>query len=333
MEEADRRLGELIQRADPDELLLEIDRRCARGDWDGLIDLRDRCDAAVELGRQLWPVARYAEYRLALEGPGRHAAGVCRARPGRFTLGPLTEVAASTHGWDELADHLAAPWVAATVAQERVLRGEDLRGDDRAHAEELDLPLVLEPWEPHYHLPTYRSHELLEGGPAPVEGGFEEPDVSGGRPVDRPDLERAMADIGRTWSEASNGSCRVAVVAGDAAAAAVTLLSGPVGIVRIELSEAIARLAWTAASGGAYGRRPGMAAGRSAFWWLAHTATGLAFPAEPSELGERLAALRWYVVAGAVGEWSLRLAFEDPEGGWGAAVDAWDRRRGGESDA
>ncbi len=320
-------LDELVLRADPAELLAEVDRLCARRDWEGLVALRDRCEAAGEFGKQLWPVAQFAEYRLALEGPGRWAASVCRAGAGRFTLGPLTEVAASTHSWDELAEHLTAPWIAATVAQERVLRGEDLRGDPRARPEEFGLPLVLQAWEPDYPLPTYRSHDLHEGGPPPLDRPFQDADAQPSTPAERPELARALSDLAASWAEQSNGGCQVVIVSGDAAAAAVTLLGGSARLARIELPDALARLAWTAASGGAFGRRAGMAPGRSAAWWVAHAATKMPFPADADRLGEGLSRLRWYLLEGGRGEvgWNLRLSLEDPVSGWAAAIDAWDR--------
>ena len=76
----------------------------------------------------------------------------------------LTEVAAATHTWAELAPHLDSAAIAGTVAQERVLRGEDLRGDPRAAPDVLELPLVLAPWEPEYPLAVYRQHP-----PVPVQ--------------------------------------------------------------------------------------------------------------------------------------------------------------------
>lgn len=331
MDDRGRALAGLIHGGAHDELLSEIDRRCATRDWDGLVTLRDRCDAAVEQGRQLWSVARFAEYRLALEAPGRFAAAVCRTGAGRFTLGPLTEVAASGHTWGELADGLDAPWVAATVAQERVLRGEDLRGDDRAHPEELDLPMMLMDWEPEYPLPTYRAYELLEGGPAPPVGPREDVDTAPGRVFDEPELERALRDVGSVWADGSNGGCEVRVVQGDARGAVAALPGEADGLVRVPLADAVARLVWTAASGGAYGRRPGMAAGRATFWWLAHHLTGLPYPSDAAEVGAALDGLRWFVFGGAAEGWSLRLAVDDRVGGQAAAVAAWDTYRPGDT--
>jgi hypothetical protein len=91
----------------------------------------------------------------------------------RFGLGPLTEVVAQHHTFAELAPHLDAT-VLPVVAQERVLRGEDLRGDARAAGAPDDPPLVLQAFEPAYVLPEYRASERLDGAVSdPSEGGHE----------------------------------------------------------------------------------------------------------------------------------------------------------------
>ena len=60
-----------------DGLVRLVDARCASGDWAALLRLRDRCAAATrETGRQLWPAATLAEYRLALLAPPEWAATV-----------------------------------------------------------------------------------------------------------------------------------------------------------------------------------------------------------------------------------------------------------------
>src|ERR687897_184340 len=106
------RLAELVELGDPAELLRAVDGLCASRDWAGLVDLRHRLEEAVERGRPLWPVTTYVEYRLALDGPAAEAASVLRPGAARFALGPLTEVAATTHAFAELAPHLAVPAVA-----------------------------------------------------------------------------------------------------------------------------------------------------------------------------------------------------------------------------
>ncbi len=100
-------IADAVASGDLDELLRLVDRLCDDGDWDALLDLRDRCRRAYqETGRQLWPAASHAEYRLALQAPGPAAAAVLVEGAGPFALGPLAEVAASTHRWEELAGSL-----------------------------------------------------------------------------------------------------------------------------------------------------------------------------------------------------------------------------------
>lgn len=172
-------LGELVEAANPERLLQAVDGLCAVAEWERLLELRERLEEAIEFGKPLWPVRTYVDYRLALEAPGPHAAAVLRPGAARFALGPLTEVAAATHTWQELAPHLDSAVVAGTVAQERVLRGEDLRGDPRTHPEVLELPLALAPWEPRYALATYRSDRLdVDDPPDPPE-----PEPAGGNPA------------------------------------------------------------------------------------------------------------------------------------------------------
>jgi hypothetical protein len=73
---ADDRLDELIHRGDLDALVRMIDDRCSARDWSGLLRLRDRARHAVETGRQLWPAATLAEYRLALLATPEYVAAV-----------------------------------------------------------------------------------------------------------------------------------------------------------------------------------------------------------------------------------------------------------------
>lgn len=335
-------LEALIHRADPAELLAEVEAASARRDWDGLLVLRDRCDdAAGRLGKQLWPIAHYVEYRLALEAPGPLAATVVRPGAARFALGPLTEVVATHHRWDELAEHLGLPVIAATVAQERVVRGEDLRGDPRAEAVsgELELPLVLQDWEPDYPLPAYRVDELLEHGPTePERPPVTRTDVAPAPPEDagerRPPsltsrgVERAVEQLIGHWASASTGRVHVATLAGDAAAAVAAFVPGEFSLTTLYLDEALEQLVWAAASGGARGRRRGIAAGRSAMWWLAHRLTGLDHPADPDRLGDLLDGFGWYLFTpqnrGTAGGWTLRLAIEHPGRARTTVVDAED---------
>ena len=94
-------LAELVELGDPAALLRAVDGLCASRDWAGLVDLRHLLEEAVERGRPLWPVTTYVEYRMGLDGPAPEAASVLRPGAARFALGPLTEVAATTHTFAE----------------------------------------------------------------------------------------------------------------------------------------------------------------------------------------------------------------------------------------
>ena len=128
-------LDDLVEAAEANPLLRRVDALCEARSWDALVELARRCREAYERGKQLWPIAEHIDYRLALEAPPAHAASVLTPAAGRFAFGPLTEVAASTHTFDELQPHLPSPQVAGVVAAERVLRGEVLTGRPEAHPE------------------------------------------------------------------------------------------------------------------------------------------------------------------------------------------------------
>ena len=125
---------------------------------------------------------------------------------GRFALGPLSEVAASSHAWADLAPHVTATPEAALAAHERVLRGEDLRGDDRVDGRVLELPLVLQPWEPDYPVAEYRPDKADFGSPPPVER-WQGIDAEPAPVTDAHDeARRALLDLTLAWTTESNGS-------------------------------------------------------------------------------------------------------------------------------
>jgi hypothetical protein len=322
------RLAELVETADPGALLRAVDGLCATRDWNGLVELRERLVGAIERGKPLWPLRTYVEYRTALEAPGREAAAVLRPGAGRFALGPLTEVAASGHRWAELAPHLLEPGVAGAVAQERVLRGEDLRDEPAAHPEVLELPLVLAPWEPAYPLASYRRDKVEVPDPAAEPVALS---VASGRPapeLDRPGVVRALLDLVEVWTSQSDGRAHALVVAGGPSQALAALDVPRHRLGRLTVAQALARMAWAAASGGAHGIRRGAALGRFDAWWAGAALAGVAWPPDPGELGEALARLAWWCWddgAPTTG-WVLRLVAGDPGGAWSAALDAHDMR-------
>jgi hypothetical protein len=320
-------LDRWVTSGDLDELLREVDRACGREDWDGLLVLRDRARAATERGHQLWPAASFAEYRLALESPGRWAGPVAAEGGGYLAPGPLTEVVAQGHTWHELAGELPPGPVRELVRQERVLRGEDLSGEDPGADGAGDgLPGRLAAWEPAYELAEYRSDGArFPAPPSPVPreavvGRTREsaPDAADGAVA----LEEAV----RHWASHSDGRVRSVGVEGTAGDAITSLDAGRAALVRVSVADAAGLLAWAAASGGARGRRRGMATGRFEAWWAlaALSACGDDWPTDPGPAAEEL---RWYVWTPEeppVG-WTCRIAVEDPDDGLAWALDATDR--------
>ncbi len=219
--EHDEVLAGLIHRADLDGLVRLVDDCCAARDWARLRRLRDAARHAVGTGRQLWPAATLAEYRLALLAPAAWAAGVLDEGSGRFSIGPLTEVIAQHHTWSELAGLLEPGPRAAFVAQERVLRGEAI--DPAAAAalpDVLELPYALGAWEPAYALATYGE----DGGefPAPdLPARLADVVLPSGAPtvVDDDAVELAVRQLVEPWTTSSNGRADVVAVEGDAAGA------------------------------------------------------------------------------------------------------------------
>lgn len=321
-----RSIGELIEAADLNALLRVVDGLAATREWDQLVELADRCDEAVERGKQLWPIASHIDYRLALEAPPEYAAGVLESVASRWSHGPLTEVVASTHTWAELVPHLDDPVVAAYVAQERVLRGEDLSGDGRAHPEVLEMPQRLIAWEPSYPLATFGRDHVEVAEVAEPRAPLTRVDTRPGAELDDPELVGALLDLVTPWTTESNGAARAVVVEGDAVAAASLLTYGTLLVGPLSAAEAFQRIAWAAASGGAHGRRRGSALGRHMAWNLGSLLVDMSWPPPPIPFGTSLSELSWSRWdEGPPSEgWSLRIAVENRSEEWAAALAATD---------
>jgi Family of unknown function (DUF6183) len=319
-------LIDLVEAGDLNGLLRAVDGLCDSREWETLVELADSCEEAVERGKQLWPIAAHIDYRIALEGPPDLVAQVLHPEVGRFSHGPLTEVAASRHTWAELRDQLHIPQVCAYVAQERVLRGEDLTGDEIAHPEVLELPLDLAEWEPTYALATFKPAYVEIAEPWTPRAPLKEAAPSKAEPIDDPILRDTLLDLVTPWTNESNGAAKASVVEGDAVAAASALAFDELRVGELEPAEAIQQMAWGAASGGAYGRRRGAAFGRFLAFYAGTVLTGIEWPADASALGEAVSELHWYRWDEGSAEegWSLRLAVEDRVEGWAAAIGATD---------
>ena len=320
-------IREAVDAGDLDRLIRLVDGLCSSQDWDRLVELRDRCRHAVERGLQLWPAAEFAEYRLALEAPPVFAGPVVVAGAGRNALGPLWEVVASTHRWGELRDHIPPGPARSLAAHERVMRGEDLTGEESFDPGVLDLPVRILDWEPAYGLAEYRSNEADFPTERPRLGSLEV-GAAGGE-VDDPESAEALLALALPWREQSNGQVAVAVVEGTAESAIAALDAGPVIGTEVDAATAIGVMAWTAASGGAYGRRRGSPMGRFGAWWAAAALAGVEWPPDPDGFADDLAALRWLLwePAGAAPGWSGSVAAESADEGVAWALLAVDRHR------
>ncbi len=331
----DQHLRDLIEAADLNGLLRAVDGLCAARSWEDLLDVAEACEDALERGKQLWPIAAHIDYRVALEAPGELAAGVLHPDVGRFSHGPLTEVAASTHPWEDLAPYIDGPQLACYVAQERVIRGEVLSDDPRAALDVLEMPGKTFEWEPAYSLAVYRSEHVEVQEPWEPTGplvGFEaSPDVE---KLDEPELIQMLLDLVHPWTTESNGAARAVVVQGSALDAISHLSLGEARAVPIDPATALNRIAWAAASGGAHGRRRGAALGRFMAWYLASHLCDLHWPPEPSALGSEIARLDWYLWDEGDPEegWTLRIGVESTDNEWGAAIGATDIRFEDEED-
>ncbi|MEM1335462.1 MAG: hypothetical protein AAGG08_18595 [Actinomycetota bacterium] len=321
----DERLDELIHRADLDGLVRMIDDRCAVRDWAGLLRVRDRSRRAVDTGRQLWPAATLAEYRLALLAPGPFVAAVLDESDGlsgRFTIGPLTEVAAQSHTWADLAPHLDRGPRAAFVAHERLLRGDELPVALGAELPAvLDLPLSMAPWEPAAPLASY-SENGAEFPRPPLPDDWDDVPMpvapaASAEVLDDDDVDLAVRQLVEPWIAASNGRIETVCVAGTTADAIAALGVRRARRCRLTSEQALAWIAWAGASGGAHGRRRGAAAGRFGMWWLLGAIGQFDdFPPRPGELVELLDELRWWRWDAHEPEvgWQLQLAIEDDDG-------------------
>jgi hypothetical protein len=322
-------LADAVEEGDPAKLLRLVDGLCGQRDWEGLVDLTGRCRHAVDRGKQLWAIADHIEYRLALEAPGQWAGPMVFEGAGRFTLGPLPEVAASRHTWEELSPYLPDGPARTVTAYERVVRGEDLSQAQGIDPLMIELPLSLMDWEPAYPVATYHADKA--DFPAPERPKVKQVALPGlpPPPADESESIDALLSLTRPWTEESNGRAEAVGVHGDSVGSIRALGPSQARLAPIAPALALAVMAWTGASGGAHGRRPGAAAGRYAAWWTAAALTGLLedWPVQAEHLGEAINELNWYVWSDLVPPtgWTFHLTVEDPMHGlaWAvAAVDA-----------
>lgn len=327
---ADPELDDLIHRADLDALVRLVDHRARSDDWAGVRRARDRSRHALDTGRQLWPAATLAEYRLALSAPSEWAAPMIAADAGLFTIGPLTEVIAQGHPWAELSPLLPPGPAVGVVAHERVLRGEVVDTSVLAPFPAIEMPYELASWEPAYLLVTYHD-DGLEAPSPPVPGRRDASHHDGRVTVERvrDDVtDLAVRQLVEPWTTASNGRAEVVSVIGSAHEAVGALGVRDRWLTPLALGEAMAWLAWAGASGGAHGRRRGSAVGRFGALWTLAALLDLVddWPIPLAELGDTADDLRWFWwdAGEPVTGWRLQLAVEDRVEGMAWAISARD---------
>jgi len=332
----DDELDRVIGAVDLDGLVRLIDARTTGRDWEGLDRVRRRCVAATrETGRQVWPAATLAEYRLALWAPPEWVATVLDGEAGRFTIGPLSEVAAVHHAWRELAPHLEPNPVALFVAHERAIRGEPIDAAAVAPLPPvLDIPVAIQPWEPVYPASTYSDagaeHPEPPATRLTVDAALPHHAEALARVVADEAVELAARQLLEAWTAQSTGRAETVCVEGTALDAVAALGVPSARIAAIDAAEAVAWLAWAGASGGARGRRRGMASGRFSAWWLLGALGDLHddWPPSNAEIDDLLGELRWFRwdAHEPPGGWRLQLAVENATEGVAWAINAADAR-------
>jgi len=309
-------LDTLVDRADLDEIIREIDALCANREWILLASLRNKCAAAVKTGRQVWPAATLANYRLALHADAREAAESLQQTTNTFSIGPLTEVIAQSHTWAELNEHITDAPQRGFVAYERAIRGEDI-DNDPALRSILEIPIMPAPWEPSYEIPLYTDNGVEAPTPLLNVVAFREINcVTGAKNENDPDIEQAVRSIVDAWTSQSNGRVSFAAVSGGIDSALGALGVREAKVSPLEPAQVLSLVAWAGASGGAHGRRRGMAQGRFSAWWLA-TAMADAldeWPLPHETLRAEMEELQWFTWLTNEPQlgWQLQLAVEDP---------------------
>lgn len=329
-------LSDLIHRVDLDGLVRYVDATCSNRDWEHLIDIRDDARSAVNTGRQLWPIATLANYRLALHAPAHLAVHALDDTARTFMPGPLSEIISIHHTWDELEPHVDAGPDRSLIAYERALRGDDIHSDE---TEALDIPLTLQPWEPRYVLATYDDDgphcdpPLLPSHLANVQSDHHldstDHALSDEKRIDDDETENAVRELFSAWTTESNGSVRVTVVDGSATDALSAHGIRDVRIEPLQSQHALSLLAWAGASGGAHGSRRGGATGRFGIWWLCAAITDTIddWPLTEIESHEAFASLQWHHFASANVSrhgWNVQLVVHDPENDISVCIDAHD---------
>ncbi|MEY3806725.1 MAG: hypothetical protein RIR69_1537 [Actinomycetota bacterium] len=322
-------LDQLIQRADLDALVRYVDDTCSARDWEHVVDIRNESRSAVNTGRQLWPIATLANYRLALWAPAPLAARALDDTARTFMPGPVPEILAVHHNWLDLEPYLPPGHDRSLFAYERALRGDVIASDE---PELLDIPIAVQSWEPEYACATYNDAGVVDTPPR-VSQSSETHIVIGKdcTPIADQDTVDAFRTMMNAWTSQSNGTARAVVVEGDVeeALGALGFAGSTSQVRRLSPHDAWSQMTWAASSGGAHGKRRGFATARSDTWWLFGNFAGICEPWPPAsdECGEIAGSCEYFDFTNdktPTDGWGLRLVVVDPDEGRSLALIAHD---------
>ena len=267
--------AELVELGDLDELTRHIDRLCAAGDWDGWSTCATgagaRSSGASSSGRRRRTPSTASRSRRRRGGPARCS---CPARAASLSVRSPRWRRRPTPGpsWPRASRPDRSP---PSTAHERVLRGEDLTRRRPHRPAVLELPLVLQPWEPAYPLATYEAGEGATSPPWPLPqlGAVEA--TTAAAPRRRPGGVPRPRRAGDGVDDRVGGSGRGRRGRRRRARRARRARPRPRPR-RARSPPAMRSRRWRgpAASGGAHGRRRGMAPGRFAAWWAVAALAG-----------------------------------------------------------
>jgi hypothetical protein len=122
------------------------------------------------------------------------------------------------------------------------------------------------------------------------------------------------------WTSQSGGTARAVVVEGGVPETLGALDVSGALTAPLSAADAVAWLAWAGSSGGAHGKRRGVASGRSEALWMLSVFTGLEdeWPDSLDELGEVIGELDFHAFMSsehpALGWWLQMVIVDDDEG-------------------
>lgn len=322
-------LDELIHRGDLDGLVRHVDNTVAVSDWEHLVTIRNDSRAALNTGRQLWPIATLANFRLALWAPAHFAVRALDDTARTFMPGPVAEILAVHHSWDELEQLVEPGHDRGIFAYERALRGDSI---DSLEPRILDIPISPQHWEPNYLYASYNDDGVVETFPT-LHNHQHTISIDGiaTTPIEDFDTNDAFRRMMDSWTAQSNGSAQLAIVEGSPSEAL-----GGLGFANIQselaavsCQEAWQALTWAGSTGGAHGKRRGVATARSDLWWLFAQIAGIAheWPLDTDECGEIALGCEYFVFRNEktpTDGWGLNLIIFDPQEGLCVALSAHD---------